>query len=41
MLGEPSPPGHFKDWDVTYNLGAERGFFSIDSELLVITCRKI
>lgn len=36
MLGEPSPTGYFKDWDMVYNLGSERGFMAIDSEWLVI-----
>jgi hypothetical protein len=36
MLGEPPPPEYFREWDMVYNLGAERGFISIDSEWLVI-----
>ncbi len=36
MLGEPPPPEYFRDWDMVYNLGAERGYFSIDSEWLAI-----
>ncbi len=36
MLGEPPPPEYFRDWDMVYRLGMERGFISIDSEWLVI-----
>lgn len=36
MLGDPPLTGYFRDWDMVYNLGAERGFFSIDSEWLVV-----
>jgi hypothetical protein len=36
MLGEPPASEYFKEWDIAYNLGAERGLFSIDSEWLVI-----
>ena len=35
-LGDPPPTNYFRDWSMVYNLGAERGFFSIDSEWLVI-----
>lgn len=36
LLGEPPPTGYFRDWDLVYWLGPERGFISIDSEWLVI-----
>ncbi len=36
MLGEPPPTEYFREWDMVYILGSERGFFSIDSEWLVI-----
>lgn len=36
LLGEPDKTGYFKDWDLVYWLGPERGFMSIDSEWLVI-----
>ena len=36
MLGEPPHTGYFKDWDLVYWLGRERGFISIDSEWLVV-----
>jgi len=36
LLGEPPPTEYFKDWDMVYMLGAERGFISIDSEWLVL-----
>ena len=36
LLGEPTPTGHFADWDMVYWLGPERGFISIDSEWLVL-----
>ncbi len=35
-LGAPPPTDYFRDWSMVYNLGAERGFVSIDSEWLVI-----
>ena len=35
-LGNPPPTDYFNDWSMVYNLGAERGFISIDSEWLVI-----
>jgi len=36
LLGEPPPTGYFSDWDLVYFLGPERGFWSIDSEWLVV-----
>lgn len=36
MLGEPSATAKFGDWDLVYWLGPERGYFSIDSEWLVL-----
>ncbi len=37
VLGEPSDePEYFRDWDMKYLLGPERGFFRIDSEWLLI-----
>lgn len=36
FLGEPSPTAYFDDWQLVYNLGAERGWLSIDSEWLVM-----
>lgn len=36
LLGEPPPTEYFKEWDMVYLLGAERGFISIDSEWLVL-----
>ncbi|WP_164102270.1 hypothetical protein [Candidatus Laterigemmans baculatus] len=36
LLGEPPPTEYFRDWDLVYWLGPERGFISIDSEWLVI-----
>jgi hypothetical protein len=35
MLGEPPDTKYFRDWDLVYWLGPERGFMSIDSEWLV------
>lgn len=35
-LGIPPETDKFRDWDLVYPLGAERGFLSIDSEWLVI-----
>ncbi len=35
-LGTPPTTDYFSGWDLVYNLGAERGFISIDSEWLVI-----
>lgn len=36
LLGEPPETGYFRRWHVVYWLGPERGFFSIDSEWLVL-----
>ncbi len=36
QLGEPPPTGYFADWDMVYWIGPERGYFSIDSEWLVL-----
>ena len=36
MLGEPPETEYFRDWDLVYWLGPERGFMSIDSEWLVL-----
>lgn len=36
VLGEPPPTAYFGGWDLVYWLGPERGFFSIDSEWLVV-----
>jgi hypothetical protein len=36
LLGEPSDEGYFRDWDLVYWLGPERGYMSIDSEWLVV-----
>ena len=35
LLGEADNTGYFRDYDLVYRLGAERGFISIDSEWLV------
>ena len=35
ILGEPDQTSYFKDWDMVYWLGPERGFVRIDSEWLV------
>jgi len=35
MLGEPPETTYFRDWDLVYWLGPERGFMGIDSEWLV------
>lgn len=35
-LGEPPKTGYFKEFDLVYYLGPERGFISIDSEWLVL-----
>jgi hypothetical protein len=35
LIGEPDDTPYFKDWDMVYWLGPERGFMSIDSEWLV------
>ena len=36
LLGEPPKTDYFKDYDLVYWLGPERGLISIDSEWLVI-----
>jgi hypothetical protein len=36
LLGEPSKTAYFKDYDLVYWLGPERGLMSIDSEWLVM-----
>jgi hypothetical protein len=36
QLGEPSDEGYFRQRDLVYWLGPERGFMSIDSEWLVL-----
>jgi hypothetical protein len=36
MLGQPPPTNYFREWDLVYWLGRERGFISIDSEWLVL-----
>jgi hypothetical protein len=36
LLGEPRPTGYFREYDLVYWLGPERGFMSIDSEWLVM-----
>lgn len=36
LLGPPSTDGYFREWDLVYRLGDERGLFAIDSEWLVI-----
>lgn len=36
LLGEPTPTGHFSDWDLVYWLGPERGWIHIDSAWLVV-----
>ena len=40
LLGKPSDEGYFRDWDLVYWLGPERGFISIDSEWLVVRLGK-
>jgi hypothetical protein len=35
-LGEPPKTNYFKEFDLVYYLGPERGFISIDSEWLVL-----
>ena len=35
LLGKPDNTGYFREYDLVYRLGAERGFISIDSEWLV------
>lgn len=36
QLGYPPATDYFSDWSLVYNLGAERGWLSIDSEWLVL-----
>ena len=36
LLGIPRATEYFRDWDLVYWLGSERGFISIDSEWLVL-----
>jgi outer membrane protein assembly factor BamE (lipoprotein component of BamABCDE complex) len=36
LLGEPRPTSYFKDYDLVYWLGPERGLMSVDSEWLVM-----
>lgn len=36
LLGEPLRTGYFRDWDLVYWLGPERGLMSVDSEWLVL-----
>lgn len=36
LLGEPTATSHFRDYDLVYILGNERGWISIDSEWLLI-----
>jgi hypothetical protein len=36
LLGEPKPTPYFKNYDLVYWLGPERGLMSIDSEWLVM-----
>lgn len=36
LLGKPSDDGYFKTYDLVYWLGPERGWFSVDSEWLLI-----
>jgi hypothetical protein len=36
LLGEPRPTAYFKNYDLVYWLGPERGLMSIDSEWLVM-----
>jgi hypothetical protein len=35
IIGEPDKTEYFKEWDLVYWLGQERGWISIDSEWLV------
>lgn len=35
IVGEPDKTEYFRDWEMVYWLGPERGFVSIDSEWLV------
>ena len=36
MPGEPPPSGYFSDWGLVYRPGMQRGYFSVDSECLVM-----
>lgn len=36
LLGEPDGGSYFKEWDLVYWLGPERGLMGIDSEWLVV-----
>jgi len=36
MLGEPTATSHFREYDLEYVLGNERGWMSIDSEWLLV-----
>jgi hypothetical protein len=36
LLGDPDETAKWRDWDLVYYRGPERGLFSIDSEWLVI-----
>ena len=36
MLGEPTQTSHFREYDLVYVLGNERGWLSIDSEWLLM-----
>jgi hypothetical protein len=36
IIGEPDKTDYFKNWDMVYWLGPERGWISIDSEWLVL-----
>ena len=36
LLGPPNGDSYFREWDLVYLLGPERGLFSIDSEWLVV-----
>jgi hypothetical protein len=36
LLGPPTQTTYFRDYDLVYWLGPERGFMSIDSEWLVM-----
>jgi hypothetical protein len=40
MLGSPKDHGYFKEYDLVYWLGPERGFLRIDSEWLAISFDK-
>ena len=36
LLGSPDVTDKFRNWDLVYHLGPERGFFRVDSEWLVL-----